>query len=137
MMELQILLVVGILAAITILYKVLPYRQAGEKKPIIALLPKYKIQVQNNLNDDQIQTILSDLGFKRTQHSSTQSKFSRGSIIGDISIKLAKINIILSKISDNQQEITIEAAWVAAFDTGDHWQFITELAEKLEQAQLP
>ena len=26
----------------------------------------------------------------------------------------------------------LQAGWVAAFDTGDHWQFITELGRELE-----
>ncbi len=31
-------------------------------------------------------------------------------------------------------EVTLEASWVVAFDTGDFWTFITELANKLENA---
>lgn len=31
-----------------------------------------------------------------------------------------------------QSDLTVEASWVVAFDTGDFWQFTTELTGRLE-----
>jgi hypothetical protein len=74
------------------------------------------------------------VGFKRTRHTQTASKFSRGSIFGDISIDYAKVNVGLVRINDSEYKLTVEAAWVAAFDTGGIWKFVSELTSKFENA---
>jgi hypothetical protein len=58
-METKIILAVGLLVAITVLYKLLPYRNLGTKKPIFALLPKYKTTIKRSLTDAQIISIMS------------------------------------------------------------------------------
>ena len=133
-METQLIIVAGIVILITVGYKLLPYRNAGASKPGIAFLPKYKKTVKHSLTDAELASIMTGLGFKSSKKTNEISKFSRGSVVGDISIKLAKVNVTMRKIEPNEHEITVEAGWVAAFDTGDHWRFITELGEKIEHA---
>jgi hypothetical protein len=45
---------------------------------------------------------------------------------------LAKVVIYLRKIANNEHEVTVQAGWIAAFDTGDHWKFTKELTDKIE-----
>jgi len=133
-METKIISVVALVALITLIYKALPFRLAEGKKPLIAFFPKYKKRVSHNLTNEEIERKLSEFGFKKTSSKNDASKFSRGSILGDISIKLAKVNVGIQKITDNEHEITVQAGWVAAFDTGDHWQFLNELCNKIKDA---
>ena len=135
-METQLIIILGILILITVTvtYKLLPYRNAGSSKPFIALFPKYKKTVQHSLTGEQIESIMTSLGFKVSQRTNEIFRFSRGSVVGDISIKLAKVNVSLRRMNSNEHELTVEAGWIAAFDTGDHWKFITELGSKFENA---
>ena len=129
-----IVIVVVTLVIITVLYKILPYRDLGENKPFFALLPKYKNAVKHSLNNVEIEEKLKSFGFKKVKETESSKMFTRGSVLGDISIKLAKVDVCLRKISENEHELTVQAGWVAAFDTGDHWKFTKELSEKLENA---
>jgi len=129
-----IIIVVVTLVTITVLYKVLPCRDLGAKKPFIAFFPKYKKNVKHSLSNAELEKKLADFGFKKVKESESFQKFTRGSVLGDISIKLAKVNVGLRKIAENEHEITVQAGWVAAFDTGDHWKFTKELSEKIENA---
>ena len=133
-METQLVVVLAIVILITVGYRLLPYRKAGARKPFIAFFPKYKKTVKHSLTDRELEFMMSGLGFKSSRKTDDILTFRRGSVIGDISIKLAKINVAMCKIMPSEHEITVEAGWVAAFDTGDHWQFITELGEKIENA---
>lgn len=133
-MEIKLIIAAAIVVAITILYKILPFRSAGSTKPFVAFLPKYKKVLDIALPDDVIEEKLSIHGFKRIGDSNGVMTFSRGSVIGDISIKLAKVKIGVKNLSNAKLEVTIQAGWVAAFDTGDHWKFIMELCKQLENA---
>jgi hypothetical protein len=127
-----VLFVVIALVVLTIIYKLLPYRCLGENKPVIALLPKYKKNVKHSLTDTELEAMLASFGFKKVYEKESISKFTRGSVLGDISIKLAKVVIYLRKIANNEHEVTVQAGWIAAFDTGDHWKFTKELTDKIE-----
>ncbi|UTW04705.1 hypothetical protein KDX31_06815 [Amphritea atlantica] len=132
-MEALLIVVLG-LVGITVLYKLIPCRNLGTKKPFIALLPKYKKSVKHSLSNADLEEKLAGFGFKKVKESESWQTFTRGSILGDISIKLAKVNVGLRKISDYEHEVTVQAGWVAAFDNGDHWKFTKELTEKIENA---
>lgn len=129
-----IMIVVVALVVITSLYKVLPCRDLGAKKPFIAFFPKYKKSVKHSLSNNQLEEKLAEFGFKKVSDSEAFQRFSRGSVLGDLSIKLANVNIGLKEIAKDEHEITVQAGWVAAFDTGDHWRFTKELSEKIENA---
>jgi len=129
-----VITVVAVLAAVTILYKVLPHRDLGQKKPMFALFPKYKNEVPKPNSDYRVEEVMSSLGFEKKKDKSGSMTYSRGSIVGDISIKLMKINVTFSPTNDGCLPYTVEAAWVVAFDTGDHWEFTKQLGDKLENA---
>ena len=133
-MEIQIISVVVLLVAITALYKLLPYREMGDKKPFFALLPKYKAVIRSDSELPIDEKLLSDLGFKKVKQKESTVKYTRGSVLGDISIKLSKVDVYLTTVTATEKEIAVQAGWVAAFDTGDHWQFLNELSKKLENA---
>jgi hypothetical protein len=133
-MPIEIFIVVGAVVAITVLYKALPLREAGDRKPFIALLPKYKKRIECSFSNTQLEQKLSEYGFQKTKESDSKISFSRGSILGDISIKLAKVNVVIERLNGGECEVAVQAAWVVAFDTGDHWGFINELCEKLQNA---
>lgn len=126
--------VVAVVALVTALYKVAPHRELGQKKPMFALLPKYKNKVPKPDSDSRVEEVMYSLGFKKKKDQNGLTKYSRGSIAGDISIKLMKVNVTFSTASDGSLPYAVEAAWVAAFDTGDHWVFTKELGDKLENA---
>ena len=129
-----IVTVILVLTGVTILYKVIPYRNLGERKPVLALLPKYKNKVIVGNSGNNIEEVLTSLGFIKNKGENGIAKYTRGSIIGDISIKLIKIKVCTKAIVDNELEYTVEAASLVAFDTGDHWQLTKELGEKLTNA---
>ena len=134
-METTIVLVaVGVLVACTILYKLLPHHDVGLKKPLVTFFPKYKKRVKHTLSQYEVEEKLAAFGFKKTGGSGDLMAFSRGATLGDFSVKLSKVAVGLEKIADNEHEITIHAGWVVAVDTGAHWQFITELADRIEKA---
>jgi len=99
---------------------------------LVAFFPKYKKRVKHALNPQQLEEKLAEFGFTKTGGDDALMAFSRGSVLGDISIKLSKVAVGLERITDKELEITVHAGWVVAFDTGDHWQFITELSERIE-----
>ena len=43
-----------------------------------------------------------------------------------------KIKLGITPLESHRFEITLQAGWLVAFDTGDLWTFITELSSKLE-----
>ena len=125
-----VLAVVGLI----VLYKILPYRNIGTKKPSFAILPKYKNQIAHSLTQHQLEKNLVELGFKKKGESGAKMKFSRGSLLKDFSVERAAVDICVYKISETKHEITLNAGWVGAFDTGDLWQLLTELSKKIETA---
>ena len=134
-----IIFVVFALAAITMLYKILPHRKMREKKPFISFFPKYKTKVElpSSLLESEnpgkeLETALSKYGFLKKSKNGSVIKYSRGHILGDFSIKLAKVNLLVTEPESGCVEISIEAGWVVVFDTGDFWKFLTELKEKIE-----
>lgn len=139
-MDINLIIFVAVaLAVITMLYKILPHRNMEEKKPFISLFPKFKTKVKlppallESVNPEEaLETVLSEYGFNKKNKNNSITKYSRGHILGDISIKLAKINLLVTKPVSDYIEISIEAGWVVAFDTGDFWKFLAELKDKIE-----
>ena len=132
-MEIVIFAVITVIL-LTVLYKLLPFREAVGRKPLFSLLPKYKMTVHHSLTNEALEAELARFGFKKKKGRGDASCFSRGSVLGDFSINLAKVDVSLHEIAPGEHELTVQSGWMAAFDTGDHWQFITELAQKLEKA---
>ncbi len=127
-----IIFAVIVLIFFTLLYKLIPYRRAGDRKPLIALLPKYKKTVHLKANKSELENKLSTYGFKKIRSVNKSTYYERGYLLGDFSVKITKIKLEVKEIYNDLAEITLAASWFAAFDTGDFWIFITELAKKLE-----
>lgn len=121
------------LVVFTILYKAIPYRNAGSEKPKLALFPKYQKTLTTLKSDAEIQTLLEEQGFKKIDISETSFNYTRGSVFGDFSIKRIKINIGVIRISDTSVKIMMEAGWFMMFDTGDLWIFIDELSRVIDE----
>lgn len=124
--------IVVVLILFTVTYKFLPYRLLNSRKPSFAIFPKYRSEMSLKIDDKELEKRLAAQGFKPTNVKQSISYFTRGSILGDISIKLAKIRVGVERAANSSSILTVEASWVAAFDTGDLWQFTSELVEILE-----
>ncbi|SFM70810.1 hypothetical protein [Marinobacter zhejiangensis] len=129
-----LIVAVALVVVITAVYKVLPYRLASGKKPFFTLLPKYRKPIDTSLDVDQLDKKLAQYGFKKTKSDGNFNYYTRGSLLGDFSVNLIKVKLRMSKPQNRQAELTLEASWVVAFDTGDFWLFISELGQKLENA---
>ena len=100
-----LILVIFLTSVITIIYKLLPFRNLGSKKPIISIFPKYKNTIKTKLNINQLEKELASFGFKKKNESDMKLKFSRGHALGDLSIKLIKVNLNATQIEDGIFEI--------------------------------
>mgnify|MGYP006921587480 CR=1 FL=1 len=129
-----VIFVLGPVVLITIIYKNLPFRETGDKKPFIAFVPKYRKTIYSKLAGNEIESILSGFGFKKVKEKGERVVFTRGSILADFSIEQTKLDVGINRLSEQKLELTVKAGGVVAFDTGDHWTFITKLGEKLETA---
>ncbi|MFW1563312.1 hypothetical protein ACEV87_22710 [Vibrio parahaemolyticus] len=129
-----IITLVVVLVIFTASYKFLPYRSIGDRKPVVTFLPKYQKEIETRKTDTEIENQLKEYGFSKVGRSNGISSYARGSVLGDFSIKLAKVNIKINRASGSTVIVHIEASWFVAFDTGDFWQFLTELTEKIQNA---
>ena len=134
-----IIFVVVELIAFTLLYKSLPHRNIENTKPSFSVFPKFKTKVklpatllESENVEKELEEVLSEYGFVKKSQKNSVTKYSRGHVLGDFSIKLLNINLLVTKPQSGVVEFAIEAGWVAAFDTGDFWQFLTELKTKVE-----
>lgn len=140
MINFSLLLYVAIiLVVITLVYKIKPHKNLGDKKPSISFFPKFKTKVnlppdilESDDPEQKLELTLSRYGFTKKAKRGSITKYSRGHLIGDLSIKLAKVNLLVTLPYSGYTEISIEAGWVVAVDTGDFWEFLTELKEKIE-----
>lgn len=133
-MKTTLLLAGAALTVSTFAYKFLPFRKPGKQRPFLAVLPKYRKVIASGASDHALAGKLAQHGFEKTKQRGSTTKFRRGSVLGDLSIELSKVDISLTRINENSLEITVQAGWVAAFDTGDHWDLITRLGAELERA---
>jgi hypothetical protein len=132
-MDLLLTVLVG-LTVFTLAYKFVPYRTPGKTKPLIALLPKYRKRIRIECTANELESRLASYGFSDSGTTNGITYYHRGSLLGDFSTKLIKVKLGIAELEDGMSDITMEASWVVAFDTGDFWSFITELSSKLESA---
>jgi hypothetical protein len=132
-MNTQYILVTAVVLVlvITAVYRLMPYRIASGKKPSFTLLPKYRKTIDTSLDFEQLDKELEQYGFKKSKSDGGTDYYTRGSLLGDFSVNLMKVRLGVSKPENGKAELTLEASWVVAFDTGDFWSFISELGRKL------
>jgi hypothetical protein len=77
---------------------------------------------------------LEQFGFREVRRDTENIEFSRGSALGDFSIKIAKLVATASLPLSNPPQLKVKygVAFGCAFDTGDLWKFCQELTEKIE-----
>ena len=115
-----IAIIIGIVGGYFLLRVAISYKRNKPKelpktKPSIAWLPKYHSVVrlsENVINTSSATDVLgkqlSFFGFKLVKDSSSELVFSRGSVLGDFSIKIAKVNLKFNKPLTNETKLAIE-----------------------------
>lgn len=131
-MELALAAALFTLVILTITYQTIPYRLVSNRKPPIAILPKYKNNITTKLSISELEVQLKNHGFEKIGTKNNTIYFTRGALLGDFSVKVMKIKLGITPLGSYKFEITLQAGWLVAFDTGDFWTFIIELSKKLE-----
>lgn len=134
-------LAIGVIAALLVVYVL--YRRAGPRdltgsKPAFCMFPKYRFEIalpeRVHSATDQIQALtreLEPMGFRPARQDDHGAVFTRGSVLGDFSIKVAKLNLRFEWPLKPITRVVIGYGVFAAFDTGDLWKFSTELKTRL------
>ena len=127
-----VIIMVVVIVVLKIAYAVKPHAEIPPKKPKLCWLPKYKLRlpvVERLGVEDDLSEALMQLGFRQTG----ELQFSRGSGLGDFSIKIAKVIVTAESPLTNPLALRVEYGAVCgvAFDNGDLWKFCDELGEKL------
>ena len=107
-------LVVIVIAALTLVYRLLPYRDLADTKPMIAFFPKYRLDI-STVKD--IENNLVQAGFHTIQND--RPDWYRGRNFGDFSVKLMKLRLRISE--DRQSAVLATPFFGVVFDTGDLW----------------
>ncbi len=119
-MNLTVAIVAGGLAVVClgVVYRLLPSRTPSQKKPVIAVFPKYTFPYRS------IETLHEQLalqGFKQ----SAENIYVRGNVLGDFMANWVKLKI---SIDQNKQVATLQSGVLGiAFDTGDLWEIVQTL----------
>lgn len=100
-MEFTIAAAVSAVLIITVLYKILPHRALCAKQPIIAFLPKYMHVLEHALSKEELERELTGYGFRKTKEQGSRAMFTRGSLLADFAVNLAKVSVGLIEQSAN------------------------------------
>jgi len=129
--------IVAFLAA----YKLKPFSELSVSRPALSVLPKYLVSVHipesvilSETPSKSLERMLSNLDFKLEQTTDSDIRLSRGSVLGDFSLKIAKIRVSVPLPLLSETELRVEYGAFAAFDMGDLWTFCRELQEKVGTA---
>ncbi len=140
------ILTVAIIAAVAIIgflsaYKLKSPQPLPSSKPSFCFLPKFEgsisvppINAETTQPTDFLAERLAEAGFSVAQRTDDELVFSRGSVLGDFSVKIAKVNMRFDLPIQPSTRFTIEYGAFAAFDTGDLWQFTQELKDIVERS---
>ena len=138
----QLLVVVlAVVVAFLVAYKLKPFSELPANRPTICLLPKYLVPLHipesvilSPRPAKSLESMLSGLDFKLEESPDSEIRFTRGSVLGDFSFKIAKVrvSVLLPLLSETQ--LRVEYGAFAAFDTGDLWKFCRELQENIGTA---
>lgn len=135
-----------IVAALAVAGVFLAYRSKAAtdlpaSKPSFCLLPKFRASFRLPPEvvsaSDPIAELgqrLAAFGFAEAARNSGSLRYARGSMLGDFSIKLIKVNLTFALPLAAETAVEIAYGSLAAFDTGDLWRFATELKAKTSAA---
>lgn len=128
-------------AGVFALYRSKVAPELPASKPSFCLLPKFRATLRlppEMLSaPDPIAELgrrLAAFGFSQAAWDSRSLRFARGSLLGDFSIKIVKVNLTFALPLAAETAVEIAYGSFAAFDTGDLWQFATELKAKASAA---
>ncbi len=123
---------IAMVVAVTIVYRLMPFRRAAPGKPGLAFLPKYRLPLQIALDAWQVEAELTALGFERLDTAGEQLVFVRGTLAADLANRSPRVRLGLRDAAEGGLELTLEATWIVGFDNGELWTCITGVAERLE-----
>jgi len=131
-----ILLVIALLVALKVAYALKSCATLPPKKPKFCFLPKYafSLPINGSAGENELPSHLKQFGFQEKSRSKQGIVFSRGSELGDFSIKIAKLIVTAELPLTDPVQLKIEygVAFGCAFDTGDLCKFCHELIQKME-----
>ena len=138
-----LLLVAAVLAIVLAIYVGSRYRILPDRKPALCWFPKYRFSVDlppvvtgREQPLDAVAERMETLGFQLKKADDAGALFSRGSIAGDISIEIVKVNVRFPLPLAPTPEVRAGYAF-AFFDTGDLWAFCQELKSTLQDHGAP
>jgi hypothetical protein len=119
--------VVGGVVLMTVMYRVVPFRELSEKKPRLAFFPKYSASYSGDAG--QVTSNLKAMGFAPVPGK--PHLYTRGKPYGDFSAKSLKLHFA---IEESEKRVKVYAPLMGVFfDTGDLWQ----VADNAIQASQP
>ena len=131
-----VLLIIVVLVALKMSYTAKASLPLPSTRPRFCLLPKYVVSLPLEGPDVEgdLSSRLALYGFQELRRDANAVVYSRGSAVGDFSIKIAKLVVTATFPLSNPARLNIEygVAFGCAFDTGDLWKFCRELTEKIE-----
>jgi len=137
-LAIPILVLVAVLIALKVAYRAKSFVPLPTAKPGFVWLPKYTVSLPMQTGDHEAELAarLGSHGFSQRRLRDHRIEFTRGSALGDFSIKIAKVVATTSLPASNPAQLKVEygVLFGCAFDTGDLWQFCRELTDKIEAA---
>jgi hypothetical protein len=130
-------LMFGVLILQKIFYSAKSFVPLPDRKPLVCLLPKYFLALPLNIakaTQDELESRLAMYGFRVNSADDNSVRFTRGSVLGDFSIKITKVNVIAALPLTDPVQLKVEYGVIfgCAFDTGDLWKFCRELTQQVE-----
>ena len=113
--------IIAVIAVVvfTVIYRLVPFKAWGDKKPGFSFFPKYVAPYNKPVQD--IKDSLTKLGFKETENKI----YRRGKVYGDFSAKAIKLSVI---VDESANQVKVYASFFGIlFDTGDLWQVTSDI----------
>jgi hypothetical protein len=133
-----IVVVLAVLVAFLVAYRLKPFLELSVARPALSILPKYLVSVHipesvilSQTPSESLESMFCGLDFKLEKTTASEIRLVRGSVLGDFSLKIAKVRLSAPLPLLPETELQVEYGAFAAFDTGDLWTFCRELQEKV------
>jgi len=107
-----------------LIYRAVPYRKWTEKKPPLAIMPKYRADFQGAV--EHTETALSEIGFRQSKRDAII--YRRGRALSVFSSKGRRLRV---EIDNEKSEFKVSAPFsTMLFDTGSLWQVVAEILDR-------
>lgn len=112
--------VVGAVVLMSLIYRLVPFREIRSERPRLAFFPKYTAAYSGTT--DHIISNLSKMGFLAVKGK--PHFYTRGKAYGDFSVKALQLH---ASIDESKQRVNVYAPYIGVFfDTGDLWQIAAD-----------